>query len=101
MGDCAKVAGMKRQREAEVVVQVTNLKSLLPACRRCRIRSDQMLRDNYQPMLCDKCREVISEEYPHMVPLDKVDYDRARSCLWEHERECQCWADGCRFPEGG
>jgi hypothetical protein len=90
---------MKRRSE-EAAVQVTNLKGVLPACRRCRKHSDQMLRDPYQPMLCDNCREVIADEYPHMVPLDKVDFDRARCCLWEHERECECWHEGLTFPQG-
>ena len=89
---------MKQQKET-AVAQVTNLKGLLPACRRCRIRSDQMLRDEHQPMLCDKCREVILSEYPHMVPVDKVPFERARECLWNHERECPCWHEGCRFPK--
>ncbi len=84
--------------EPQVEVAITNLKKLLPACRRCRIRSDEMLRDDYQPMLCDKCRQVISEEYPHMVSLDKTDFQKARNCLFNHERECDCWHEGLRFP---
>jgi predicted metal-binding protein len=80
-------------------VEVTNLKRILPACRRCRIRSDEMLRDDYQPMICNRCRDVISESYPHMVPIDKVDFEKARNCLWNHERECACWEEGLRFPE--
>ena len=81
-----------------IQVAVTNLKKLLPACRRCRKRSDQMLRDDYQPMICDLCREVISVDYPHMVPLEPVPYERARECLHNHERECECWQEGLKFP---
>ncbi len=90
---------MKRAKE-EAAVDVTNLKKVLPACRRCRIRSDQMLRDKHQPMLCDKCREVIADEYPHMVPVDPVPFEKARECLWNHERECECWCSGLTFPQG-
>lgn len=88
-----------RRGEPQVDVTVTNIKKLVPACRRCRLRSNEMLADPYQPMLCKKCCEVIKEEYPQMVPLDKPDFEKARLCLWEHERECECWHDGCRFPE--
>lgn len=80
-------------------VTVINLKKLLPACRRCRIRSDEMLRDLHQPMICDKCREVIREEVPHFVSTDPVPLEQARECLWNHERECNCWENGVRFPE--
>ena len=89
---------MAKLRDEGVTAHVTNLKGLLPACRRCRIRSDQMLRDLYQPVLCKKCCEVISSEHPHMVPLDPPNFEQARRCLWEHERECECWHEGCRFP---
>ena len=88
-----------RRNEPQVEVQITNLKKLLPACRRCRIRSDEMLRDDYQPMLCDKCRDVIANDYPQMVPIDKTDFQKARNCLFNHERECDCWHEGLRFPE--
>lgn len=80
-------------------IEVTNLKKLLPACRRCRIRSDQMLRDDYQPMICDKCRSAIVEDFPHMVPLEKIPLDKARECLYNHERECECWQEGVTFPD--
>lgn len=88
-----------RRGEPQVDVTVTNIKKLVPACRRCRIRSNEMLADDYQPMLCKKCCEVIRDEYPRMVPLDKPDFQKARECLWEHERECDCWHEGCRFPD--
>lgn len=81
-----------------IKVEVTNLKRVLPACRRCRRRSDQMLRDALLPMLCDKCRGVISEEYPAMVPLEPVPLERARECLWNHDTDCGCWGEGVRFP---
>jgi hypothetical protein len=84
--------------KSKIEVEVVNLKKLLPACRRCRIRSNEMLADKYQPMICDKCREVIVLEYPHMVPLVPVPLERARECLWEHERECECWQEGLKFP---
>jgi hypothetical protein len=81
-----------------VQVAVTNLKRVLPACRRCRKRSDQMLRDVYQPMICDNCRDVIANDYPHMVPLQPVPYERARECLWNHDKDCVCWEEGVQFP---
>jgi len=90
---------MRRVKE-EARVAVTNLKGLLPACRRCRLRSDEMLRDKHQPLLCSKCRDVISSEYPHMVPIEEVPFERARDCLWNHERECECWHEGLTFPQG-
>ena len=90
---------MKNRHESQIEVHVTNLKKLLPACRRCRIRSDQMLRDEYQPMICKKCRDVMKEEYPHMVSLDKADFEKSRECLFNHERECNCWEEGLRFPD--
>lgn len=89
---------MSKRDRVEAKAEITNLKKLLPACRRCRIRSTEMLRDEYQPVLCSKCVDVIKEEYPHMVPLDKPDFEKARECLWNHERECECWHEGCRFP---
>lgn len=91
---------MKAQRET-VHVTVENIKKTVPACRRCRLRSNEMLEDPYLPMLCRKCVGVIRDypEYAHFIPLDKPPFDVARLCLWEHERECGCWADGCRFPE--
>ena len=82
----------------KVKVEIINLKTLLPACRRCRIRSDEMLRDDYQPMICDKCRDVISQDFPHMVPLEPIPFEKARECLWEHQRECECWQAGIQFP---
>ncbi len=87
-----------RRNQPQAAVQITNLKGVLPACRRCRIHSDEMLRDAYQPMLCKKCVNVIADEYPHMVPIDKADFAKARNCLWNHERECDCWHEGLRFP---
>jgi len=90
---------MKQKKDSEIHVEVTNLKKLLPACRRCRIRSDEMLRDEYQPLICSKCADVIRTDWPHMVPLDKPDFNKARECLWNHDRECGCWWEGLRFPE--
>lgn len=87
-----------RNNKHEVEVEIVNLKKLLPACRRCRIRSDEMLRDSYQPMICNKCRDVIATDWPHMVPIDPVPFEKARECLFNHERECSCWEDGLRFP---
>ena len=78
-------------------VSITNLKRLLPACRRCRIRSDEMLRDLHQPMICDKCREVIKESYPQYILAEPCNFERARECLWNHERECSCWEEGLKF----
>lgn len=83
---------------SNIGVQVTNLKTLLPACRRCRKRSDQMLRDDYQPMLCDNCRDVIASDFPHMVPLQKIPLHKARECLYNHDRDCDCWEQGVAFP---
>jgi len=80
-------------------VSIVNLKKLLPACRRCRIRSDEMLRDLHQPMICDKCREVIRQEAPHFISIDPVPLEQARECLFNHERECGCWEVGTQFPE--
>jgi len=88
-----------RNKEPVVQVQITNLKKVLPACRRCRIRSDEMLRDDYQPMICNRCRDVITDEYPHMISIDKPDFEKSRECLFNHERECACWEEGLRFPE--
>jgi hypothetical protein len=82
----------------KVKVEIINLKTLLPACRRCRIRSDEMLRDDHQPMICDKCRDVIREDFPFMVALEKIPLDKARECLYNHERECECWQEGIQFP---
>lgn len=89
---------MRRDKQV-ASVEITNLKKLLPACRRCRIRSDEMLRDAFQPMLCTKCVQVIKDDFPHMVPLDKPDFQKARDCLFNHERECNCWEEGLRFPD--
>lgn len=89
---------MKRAKE-EAAVDVTNLKKVLPACRRCRIRSDQMLRNLHQPMICDKCQQVMEEEYRHFILAEPADFEKARECLWNHERECGCWADGLKFLE--
>ena len=83
---------------SKVQVDITNLKRILPACRRCRVRSDQMLRDSEQPMICDKCRDVIKNDFPHMVPLERIPFERARECLFNHERECECWQEGIAFP---
>ena len=80
-------------------VQITNLKKLLPACRRCRIRSDEMLRNMYQPMICTKCQNVMEEEYRHFILAEPADFEKCRNCLWNHERECNCWEDGLTFPE--
>lgn len=80
-------------------VTVENIKRTVPACRRCRLRSNEMLDDRLLPMLCKKCVAVIKDEYPGMVPINPPIFERARECLWNHERECGCWADGCKFPE--
>ena len=68
-----------RRGEPQVDVTVTNIKKLVPACRRCRIRSNDLMTDPYQPVLCPKCTEVIRDEYPQMVPLDKPDFEKARN----------------------
>jgi len=80
-------------------VSIVNLKKLLPACRRCRIRSDEMLRNMHQPMICSKCQGVIEEEFSHFISIDPIPFEQARECLFNHERECSCWEAGVRFPE--
>jgi hypothetical protein len=85
--------------QIHVAVHVENIAKYTPACRRCRKRSDQMLRDMYQPMICDTCREAIRNDYPHYVALTPVPFEQARHCLWNHERECSCWEDGVQFPD--
>ena len=86
--------GMK----ATVHVTIENIKKTVPACRRCRLRSNEMLDDMHLPMLCKKCVGVIRDQYPQMVPLEEAGLERSRDCLWNHERECGCWAEGLTFP---
>ena len=86
-------------QKEEVQVEVTNLKKLLPACKRCRIRSTEMLEDKHLPVLCRKCVGVISEYYPHMRPISEAPFEKSRECLFNHERECSCWEEGLTFPE--
>lgn len=88
-----------RRNEPEAKVEITNIKKIVPACRRCRIRTNDLMTDLFQPVLCPKCADVIRTEFSHMVPLDLPNFEKARLCLWEHERECNCWHDGCRFPD--
>lgn len=82
----------------EVTVKITNLKRILPACKRCRVR-DELFHDPHQPVLCQKCVNVIREDWPGMVPLDIPPIEMVRECLWNHDRECNCWSDGLEFPK--
>lgn len=83
---------------SKVTVEVTNLKRLVPACKRCRKRVELFV-DKYQPVLCQSCSEAIRADFPHMVPLDIPPIEAVRECLWDHDRECNCWSDGCKFPQ--
>ncbi len=85
--------------QIHVAVHVENVSKYTPACRRCRKRSDQMLRDMYQPMICDTCREAIRQDYRHYILAEKADFETARNCLWNHERECNCWNEGLKFQD--
>lgn len=87
-----------RRNEPQVNVQVTNIKKIVPACRRCRIRTNgEMLMNLYQPMICKKCQGVMEEEYRHFILAEPANLEKARECLWNHERECGCWCEGLKF----
>ncbi len=70
-----------------------------PACRRCRKHTKDVGSNEWQPMLCLMCCTAIAEDYPYMVPLEKPDATKAKLCLTEHRRECECWQAGLRFPD--
>jgi len=89
---------MTKNKNSEVYVEVTNIKKTVPACKRCRKRVELFI-DPYQPVLCQSCSEAIRSDYPHLVPLDIPAIELVRECLWNHDRECNCWSDNLRFPD--
>lgn len=80
-------------------VEVVNLKKIDPACKRCRKRVELFI-DPHQPVLCRTCVHAMRSDWPHMVPLDIPPIEVVRECLWNHDRECNCWSDGLKFPNG-